>query len=652
MPTGAGSLGSIAQSVVKIGSGSILSIAQTVDLKKTGGGQLAAISQDVGNVASGNLCSIAQIVRDSAVPLRFNQPAGVGGVSGFDIQVSIGGQVISPSILRGMLTITRNEGDAALCSFGLQPEYGVQDLNQWHGKEVLIDVVEPGGVTRLYTGKVDIPEIDIELGHITLRCTDSRAERNNALDPDVVKGYGYWSKDLFRDPEDQNEEVKQRFETMTASLDYDAYGVGHVTDWEPKLTADYTLNDASIYRRKPTVTVLARGRVVNQVNLSIEFQYQRLRHRERNYSFDSGLSSDRYGVWGLPPTAIQMISTAEATGWPIYNFISTGLDIGTTQQRGSIKYTPIVDEDGEAVTDQNGNPTFTVTRPEANSDLTGAYAQTASWKASKRWAQNIVEKIAVTVTAPQSIAQYGLVERDISTGTRSEYLTEKWEDYDYYKSIPTSAVKSPNGDWVIDKTSDDIADYNAMVIASLAKARTQIIASHRDNRVTIETPLFPQLDLRHTLETTAGKIQCKGKVSKIIHTLDLSDPDASTEIEISLSQSTGSASDSGLTIPTRPVVTDPDTTSGGVWSNSTAINLGSHVIPVGGTQDPNWNGYISKELAGPSVSNDTGLRVPVSMIIDPPTVDKESRDTKEAESVATNTVEIRNDTLGIVFNDQ
>ena len=652
MAAGEGILASIAQKIVNIGSGSVLALGQTIELKKTGVGKLASIAQVIKSSGSGNLCAINQRVLQAGRGFAFNQPSSIGGVTDFDLDVYIGSNQVPQDILSGEIQITRNEGDSALCSIGLMPKNGVIDLDQWHGKTVTIDAVTDSASYRIYTGIVDIPDIDIINQRIVLSCTDQRLDRNNALDKTYVSGIGYWSEDLFGESEDQNEEIEQRLSTIPYSLDYDAWGSYYLTAWEPKATPDYIFSDASIYRRSPSVTVLSRGRVTNQVNLTIEYQYQRLRHREVNYSFDSGLDVCRYSIWGLPPTVIQLTQAISGAGWPYHNFTWDGLDdagryncfgatvLWATATRSGTTV-QVFDDDNNPVLDQNGNPTYKVIDVSVN-QYQDLYAQTASWKATNRWAQNITERINLTVSAPQSIAQYGLVERDMSVSVQSEYDTESWEDYNAYKSPPSNAVLSGNGDYVIDKNVSDLPKYQSAVYAALSKARTEIIKAHRDNRVTIEVPFIPQIDLRHTVELTAGKIRCKGKVSAIKHNFDLSDPDCYTELEISLSRSTGSATDSGAVLPARPTVTD---SANDVEKN---IRLGSRTIPIGATQNTSWNGYIFQQVSN---SGTQGLKVPVAMIVDTPAIDDASRDTKEQEVSRTNTVAIRNDLLDVEFNE-
>jgi hypothetical protein len=652
MATGEGLIGYLAQTVTRSGEGLIGRLAQTVETRITGSGIIGRLAQTVEASGEGLIGSLAQTVRNQEHEYKFKQNPGVGNIAAFDLQVIIGAQIIDIGMLVGQLTITRNEGDAALCSLQLKPPHGDIDLDQWHGKSILVNCITATTTHRIYTGAVDIPEIDLEFGRITLRCTDKRTERNNALSPVFVQSMGYWSDDLFGEPDDINAELNNRLETIPYSWDYDADGTGYLAAWEPKATADYTFSDASIYRRNPTVTVLSRGRVKNKITFELEFQYQRLRQRNINYTFDSELSACLYSAWGLPPTAVQLKQAAASAGWTVGNFLYEGLDpsgryscSGTTLYWTAVKkvgvLTSSLDENGDAVTDQNNNQVFSSSSSSVS--WVNVYAQKASWTASKRWAQTISETISLVVSAPQSIAQYGLVESDISVGVASDYDTTAWEDYTVHKSIPTNSTVSANGDYIYDKVNDDIAAYKAAAYAGIAKARTEIIKAHRDNRVTIETPFFPQVDLRHTVATTAGKIRCKGKVSSLVHTIDLFERWCATEIEISLSRSTGTATDSGLSLPARPAVTDAS-------SGAITINLKTHTVPIGGVQNSTWNGYIFKRLIKNQRGNSNGARIPIATIIDTPDIDDASRDTKDVSRTATNIVAIRNDLLEITFD--
>ncbi len=649
----AGSLVVLAQAVTRSGQGSLGAFEQTIALRQTGSGQLVGVVQALQSAGAGAVLTLVQRVRSEAARYQFRQPSGVTGISAFDIAVTIGGLEIGACEIIGSISIERGEGESALATLTLRPPAGVQNLNKWHGKSVIIDALDSAGVVhRLYTGTVDIPEIDLIDKRITLRCTDKRKERDNALPAAFVSGIGYHSEAVFGEPKDQADELEQRLKTIPCSWDYAPNGVGHLTPWQPKASADWTIADASVYRRTPSVTVLSRGRVTNRITLELEYQYQRLRHRELSYSFASGLSACLYGAWGMPPTTVQLRQAIEHAGWPYTRFEFQGLDPGgryscngSTLLWSTIRRTgesaPRLDSEGNQVVDAAGNPVYD-TKITSSTDVRNVYAQSATWKASKRWAQNITERITLTVEAPQSISQYGLVEREQRHGLEAEYDAEEWETYEAYAPAPAEAKTSGNGDKIIDQDSDSLPDWHNMALTALAKARTEIETGHRDNRVSLETPFWPQLSLRHTVETTGGTVRCKGKVSRIRHALNISTRSAYTELDISLSQSVGSASDSSVTLPARPAVVDSGGAPSSIW-------LGTHTVLLGGTQNDTWTGYIFRELARMSSLAPYGFKRPVAMIIDTPAIDDASRDTLEVESATTHTLAIRNDLLEVEF---
>lgn len=566
----------------------------------------------------------------------------------FGLSVFVGTEEITDKV-HGDLNVTREESAAALCDITFIPDSGTYDFSRWHGKTVTVTAFDDTNTWTMYTGRVDIPDVDIINRRITLRCTDNRSERNNALSDATVSNIGFFSEAVFGEPEDKNDEIESRLETIPYGWDYSPAGVGRLTAWEPKATPDYVLSDSSIYRRKPTVEVLSRGRVTNKAVIDVSFQYQRLRQRTINYTFDSELGPCYYSSWGLPPTNSQLQQAINAAGWPNTNYQYTGLDpagVYTCQDGDKIAWststtqsevTTVVDENGNPILDANGNQQYTASIA-SQADITNVYAQTASWTASNRWAQNISEKITVTLTAPQSIAQYGEVSTSASYGEQSEFDTEGWEDYESYQVAPPDFLTSANGDKYKDETSEGLSRFNDMALCAINRAKTKILKEHRDNRVMFETAFWPEIDLSHTVETTGVNIRAKGKVRRIVHRFDVSNRDSSTEIELALSQSVGSATDTPVSVPTRPVVSDAAN------SVNTSISLGVHTIPEGGTQDDGWAGYIFQRIG--TSSQGFPFKRPVSMIVDTPMIDND-RETREAESSVEYTVAIRDDLLEI-----
>lgn len=647
---------SLAQAVAIFGAGQLAEFKQTVGLHQSGGGLFASIAQTVIGSGSGTLFEVAQRVKDPTVAYQFDQEQGAQfGWAEFDLIVTIGNQVIDSGLLTNTLTITRSEGESALVSLTLQPEAGTQDLNQYHGKRVTISASSATKTKLMYDGLVDLPKVDLIGKTITLDCTDGRSEKNNLLSPALVSGIGYHSSAVFSDASDIDEELRQRLETIPYAWDYGTDGIGRLTPWAPKALADFTLDDGAIYYRNPTVSVLSRGRVTNKITLSLTYNYQLLRHRERQYSFDSELGAVYYAAWGLPPTNIQLKQAIESAGWPYDNYQFVGLDPAgryyfnnvavfwsPIKRTGEVVTSPKLDMYGEQVVDQNNNPVYTSKLVNKKSvDSTNVYASTAVWAVSKRWSQNVAESIEITLQAPQSIQQYGEVAAEASYGLADDYDATDWEDYEAHKAPPASANQSANGDYIITKASD-IAGFNAMALTALNRESTKIIKGHRDNRIDFEVPAWPDVELYHTMETTGGTVKAKGKVSKIQHSFDLIEKEASTDIELSLSQSVGIATNTPIAVPARPVISDAAYTP-------QVIKLVSHTIPLNGEQNPDWTGYIFQEQVRAGASVPAGLKVPVAMIIDTPDIDDESRDTRELTAAQTYEIEIRNDTLEVIF---
>jgi len=652
----AGNLIVLSQLVGFQGGGNALTLNQDVQLHQTAFGKLISIEQSVKSTAAGSFLEISQRVRRAADDYQFKQSDGaILGWSGFDLTISVGGNTVD-DILTGDVTITRREGDSTLATVKLIPSIGAQNINEYHGKPVIITASSIGRSKTIYTGVVDVPEIDVINETITLQCTDSRTEKNNALQDSFVSGVGYYSDAVFSSADDLNTELEQRLETIPYAWDYDTSGVGRLTAWEPKTTPDFTLTDESIFRRNPSITVLSRGRVTNKITCTFTYNYQLLRHRERNYSFDSGLWMAYYDIWGLPPSNIDLKQAIDSAGWPYDNYEFEGLDPAgrytingvsyywsPISRTGDIVATQKKDANGNPVVDQNGEPVYDYNRDNQTSiDNTNLYAQSATWKASKRWSQNITETIECTLQAPQSINQYGEVSSEVSYGTADEYDASEWENYIAHAAPPASATQTANGDYVIKKTTD-INAFNNMVLTGLNREKTKIIKGHRDNRVNFETPAWPDVELYHTIKTTADKITAKGKVTEIKHTFDTIELFASTEIELSLSQSIGTTTNDAIALPARPALSDAANTP-------STIKLGTHTIPLGGVQDPDWAGYIFQELKKPGGTFTLGAKTPVAMIVDTPAIEDESRDTKEIAVSKNYNIEIRNDLLQVTFD--
>jgi hypothetical protein len=636
--TGAGALISIEQSIKRtesgrlfnveqlvgiIGGGALISIEQSIYLRSVGAGSLISIEQSVTSVASGRLFNIEQRVQDATVYSNVDR-------YGFDAYLYIGGAAVPANQIHNSISINRSENSAALMDVTLITPTGTQDVQQWHGKTITLDIETATGITRVYTGVVDIPEFDLINKTLTLRCTDRRTEQINEQLASELPFIGSWSDALFNTPEDVFEELTQRLTTTTKTVDFDAYGNYTIADYLPKATADYTLNDAAIYRRSPSVQIASRGRLINRVNVEFEYRYARLRHRQRNFELIGASFCEVSKYVDLAFLSTESVKTnLESFGWTVslpavsfeylpqggvYNcgygkfFWSPSVTSGTT--------VTVKDADGNTVYDSSDNALTEVINRTVT-DYTKAFCLSANWSASKRFAQDISEKVNLTISAPQSIAQYGLIEQSQRNGKDVDYDATDYED-DVSYAVPAGFIATA-GDSYQDK-SGTAAAYRAALRTAFDIGVTKITKSHRDNHVTVETPIWPEIDLSNTIETTAGIIQARGKVTQINHTIDITNRFAETVTQFSLSRAVGSQSASSLTIP--------------------ILNA-----PLIGGYETNTLKMYSYDNG--SIGFGTNSTKAVGMVT--PAIDDESRNRQISESSYTLDIAIRNDPLTVVF---
>lgn len=655
---GVGTLISFEQTVLIIGSGSLFEFEQDVQFLETGSGSLISLEQAVQSIASGSMIEFSQRVIDSSIPSHESR-------TGWDALILVGGVQIPLDQVHGKLTVTKVEDSSTLATFTIIPPTGIQDLEAYQGKSVTIDISTNNTNTyRVFTGVVDIPDVDIIQQKITLQCTNRRRELINTTQQNVVPNIGFYNVDIFSEVDELASELDQRLTTVPQSFDFDGYNNGILTNWAPKATPDFVLDDADIYYRGPDVELSSRGRIVNTVNISFEYRYARLYHKEVSYQWNAPYTNTGSACliigqgYSLTPRS-SIDAAARATGWllrapityvdlPPNGFYRCGdangyfTTIRTNVQTEAKREPSTTDSEGvvtlgAVITDINGNPVVDTSERSQVTDLRYTFAGGAGWIASKQWAQDISEKYTLTVASAQSVSQYGTIAEEASYGLDNAFNTDDWEN-------PTEYVNRGLGSNYFINADTDEASFNNAVVTALQIASTKIVSSHRDTRVTLFRSIMPALELNHTVQATADKISCKGKVRQITHTLDVGTGEAVTNLQIALSRATGSGSSSTIAPPTRP--TDNPALP------SQLITLGNHFA-----QDPSsvaaqsWNGMIGNAYTGPYGS---GVRTGFSesFVVDAPAISSALRDERVLGATQSYNVAIRNDSLTVNFDDQ
>lgn len=634
----------------------VIEIEQTVDFKGTAEGEVIAFEQAVKGFAD------SQVVIEFEQTVKSLSDVGTCFVSDWDLLLTINGAVIPKNQIIGRMEVLRSESDAALLTFELRPPVGIQDPCEYQGKRVTLDVIQGTETTRIYTGIVDYPTYSLVGETVQYRCTDKRRELINSQLKTAVKSIGYYTKSIFGEPVDTADELDKRLTTVPLSVDFDAYGNYTVTNIAPKSTADYVISSSDVFRRNPRVEIASRARLVNKFTFNMEYRYSRLHARSATFFWQHPAKDniclfleDRYSL-----TSKEMVrSAAQSAGWPLVGDIDfEEVWPGGWYNCGEnlVGWSPIITSGGNMVqeTDNNGDP---ITGPTGspNYRLQGRSVQNtgslfclgAFWKAGKRWAQTKSEIYTATVEAPQSISKFGIIEQERNYGVESEYDDDEFEnigqwDERFGKLEPYKTTISEG--YYIDY-SDNRGEFNESFLTAVNIGKTTILRSHRDNRIIVEVPLSPEYDLKHTIEVATNKVDGRGKVSQIRHVFDISNKEAYSEVELSLSRAPGSASNTPISIPGVPNI--PTSTIGTVFLGN-FFGLDPNLY-----NSENWTGMIGNKIAGEylggGVTNTYVTTFPEAFVVRTPDIPDNLRENIAGNSSINYTVSIPNDPFEIAF---
>lgn len=579
----------------------------------------------------------------------------------------INGDRAADTLISGAeVVVRRAENENASMQVKLRPSAGAQNFAAYQGLPIILDVQTSATNTyRVFTGIIDIDEYDILNESLTLYCTDNR-ENKVLADSAFVSGIGYYDEAIFGIAIDKNDELAKRLTTIPYAYDYDVFGNGRLTAWAAKGSADYTLGDSDIYIKSLSVQRTQRSKIVNTVNINFKYSFDRLHHREMNYVWNSGVTVCQFLTYGYSLCSKDMVRQASAAvGWPLRSGIGftgvytsglyrcDGVSLGwegTTNE--GINYVnqqeQVVNGASTQVTkyDAAGNPIIQSATTNTSSTAY-SYCIGAAWIATTRFTQNMVENYTLTVTAPQSTAQWGAINSTVNHSLTDSFDAGYWEDYRAYSSQPSGATNLVNNigdtvsDYIIDKDTQR-ANSNAAILTAINKAKTTILKSHRENTVQFDRNFWPQIDLYHTVALSCTKLTAKGKVKSVTHVINITDGGEShTEVQLALSTSVGSTSDSTLAVPTKPTYTP-------VRYNGTVALQSHYGVDPSTTAAQSWTGHIGNRWV---IERNNYFRTSYqeAFIVDAPAIEEQFRDDKNLYASQSYNISIPNDTLSITY---
>lgn len=656
--TGEGLICAIKQLITNYGEGKLIDVKQSVTFYAAGEGRLIELIQDViAPTPSKLLIEIRQDVRDGATGNFFTR-------NGFIPSLTIGAFQVPEDWITGDINITRNENAAAIMNFTLYPSVGVQNIDYYEGQIVKLFVTTKEIPTPvvMYTGYINEPNIDIVNGFISFSCSDLREEQINAQLGAVAPYIGIYTTGVFGEKTSLFKEITDRLTTTPLVLNFNAAGQYTISNFVGNNLPQFLFTDSDVYgkdgdsSRDPKITMATRGRIVNQVDIEFKYQYQRLYQRSLNFSWQAPYYNSicdflKNGYSVLKRSMVE--AAVQAAGWPLRQPIGyvpiftsgfyncNGVSVGYSTAQAQFVQQPIKDSAGNPVKDTDGNATYKTVQTGAV-DVANTLCLRAAWNASYVWSQNISETYNLSVYSSQSQARYGVRKETDTVGVESTYNTSELEKNTVHITMPTNSITN-GADKYINLDSNLSGYYNSISVA-LARAKTKIIQSHRDTKVSFRTKLNPLIDLVHTAKLDCTKLVAQGKVSTISHYIDCTTGEAYTQIEISISRAHGSGTDTPLSYPIRPTYTPP-TVAG-------AIGFQSH---YGLPPDASWTGHIGNkyvtERTG-STTNTFKTAYPESFVVDTPAIEDAVRANKELSAGTTSyNVAIKNDLFEVIFQE-
>lgn len=487
----------------------------------------------------------------------------------WSLSISVGGVDFSP-VLTGRVEISGEEQEAKLAQFTIKPALGTIDIYEWVNKRVLIDYTN-NGTTRIYTGIVDRPVYDPNTGLTTFYCTDALQNTFNNLTNEQIDSLlnGYHSPHIFTADSRGWDYAKEQLSTLTKAYDLDANGAGRLTDWAAKATPDFTFTDSNILYNSLKVDLANRDKVHNTHNITFQYRFQRLRERLRSYVWVYPL---HFTHWLVSPTTLPtrtMINDAvESAGWTIAseNYVNPPPPAAIEVGIGKTIYWNI----DESVRQE--------------------LLFSALFSMKRRWVQTVTEEYDIKVFANQSVAKLGELKQSSQFSVSSSEETDGWEDF----TVTPDGVQSVsvNDDIIIDVTSGEVsrADADLAVNTIQARAKAELLQSHRQNQCSFSVLLNPFLDRTHTVQITTAQVTAKGKVKSYRHVFDLEKGSALTDsvLAISKAQATGAPVDTPIQPPVEAPKVDP------VAIDPPQVVLDTH---IGGSQfspgyDETWTGFL------------------------------------------------------------
>ena len=571
---------------------------------------------------------------------RANEAVYLGGAVSnelrWTVSVILGGVDVS-ALLTGKIVIEREEGASTLADFEMLPFAGVVDIYDWVGKTVTIDMIEldadgiEKGAYRRFTGEVNKPIFNPNNSYTQFSCTDNlqRSVENSSreiIDSRLVGSK--WAKEVFNEPRDNWSYHLQRMTTIEKSYELDRFGVQRLTDWQAKAVADYTFTNDDVYFNSLSIPLQVQRNLTNNVKIEFSHRYNRRWQRSVKglWVYPNSLTFQWFKEWLDDPFSLpekDMIYDAlDAQGWVLDNINFTGL--------------PETGIYGSYAT--SGQTVWTLT------DFAKTLVVNFDFSAHSKWLQTITDKYVVNIASQASIDKFGEFNSE-SSYTMATSSEDAWEDDDALNITSPTIINATDKMEKSFVVNEDKAALDNAIETAILIAKNEIRSSHRESNVEFKVMYEPLIDIVHTVEISTTNVNTKGKIKRLVETLDIETGDALSHITLAVSQpNIGGQTDDSLSAPDSPHVLPVNEASDIKQLDSHYGNLLSSP-----PDDETWRGYIGNDqlslLQGAEAINKGINFYDERMVIEFPEVSTLERDAQEYENETTINISIPQDNL-------
>lgn len=536
------------------------------------------------------------------------------------LRVELAGVDIS-SRLTGRITIERDEGAARVAKLSLLPPSGPLDLDSMTGKHLRVyrQRLEGDDVASeqlRFAGQTMRPGLDASSKLVSLTATcdiQSRIEQMSTAQITALVPGSYWAEAVFGELESHWKYCQDRCATVPGNLDCAPDGTIRFTPWAAKAVPHFSFSPSEIIDGSLAVEPADVGQLVNQVELTLEYRYTRLRHRP--YAISWNHPTDNFCEWLAEgstelPTESMLLEAIEQGGWHLVGELN------------SVELPPSMpDPCGLGGSWKN---TFTA----------DPHMLSFAVSLAQRTSQTLTERYSLTLSATGSIAAFTLQPDRERYSDEVEFDAGSWEILPP-TTEPTGSVLDESGDLVIDKDEGSRRD-NALLTALHCEA-VRMRATHRKSRVSFLTPITDAVyDTSHTVYLACLGVRAQGKVARVLEAWDIDAGSETAAISLAISRGGDQVSGDALVAPARAVF---DFGPPPPHSVALATQLG------GRPGAPAFNAELDGFSGNYGVKTPGAEQYPRRLQFTTPDIDERYRDPSEGEAVASYQINIPTDLL-------